>query len=919
MLRKSKILEQLKTWCNDITIADIENGFEGFNASTIAKEMNLDRTNVSKELNNLVQEQSIIKTKGRPVYYFDKETLSSLLRYSVNIYEVTTLRELIKKSLNDDFQKIIGSDGSLKTVIKKAKAAMIYPPFGLHTLLIGPTGVGKTMFAEIMYNYAISYGILNNKSEFVVFNCAEYADNPQLLLAQLFGYQKGAFTGAQINGEGLVSKANNGILFLDEIHRLPPEGQEMLFMLMDKGEYRPLGGENIKANVLIIAATTVETDSVLLNTFLRRIPMIIKIPPLSVRPIKERFDLIEKFFYQEYSQVKIEIHVRAKIIKALLAYECTGNIGQLKADIRLVCARGYLEHKTQNFEFIDIKPSLLTDSIYNGLIHIEKHNDIDKLIDFEKHPIFIYNQETSIDKFDFQDSVDIYNLINQQYDSCILEGLSKEKINANVKNYIEDYLKQLLRSLNDYDVPENEELFKIISPRIYKIIEIALQIAEQKLHRKISKKVYIALALHVSALQESNTKRNNLKQNIYDVVLEHPNEYQVAKVIKNFIENELDMKLQEQENIFITMFLTMENEIEVTNSFIGLLVLAHGNGIAQNMVEVANTLMRTKHAHALDMGLKQNVEEFLDIVSKKVIDINEGKGVLLLVDMGSLLSFGEIITQRTGIKVRTINMVSTPIVLEAVRKTMIAEYKIDDVYTEMKTYIPYVGKMFSRDLKTKINNNMVIISTCMTGEGAALKLGKLLESAISLIKEYNIEIIACNKESFNKKNIEGKRVLAVVGAIDLHIENSQYISSDKLILEDGIERLNSIIINETGETYREPIVPNLVVNNLLTESLIFLNPIKANAIINKSFHIIEKMILVKDYNRMLIGYILHMGCMIERIIKGEALKYRDVENKFKTNERIYRAIKTGMEIVEDEFQIKVCDSELAYVIDIFEN
>ena len=69
----------------------------------------------------------------------------------------------------------------------------------------------------------------NNKENkdypFVTFNCADYFNNPQLLLSQLFGHVKGAFTGADTDKIGLVEKANGGILFLDEVHRLPPDGQ----------------------------------------------------------------------------------------------------------------------------------------------------------------------------------------------------------------------------------------------------------------------------------------------------------------------------------------------------------------------------------------------------------------------------------------------------------------------------------------------------------------------------------------------------------------------------------------------------------------------------------------------------------------------------------------------------------------------
>ncbi|KFN90945.1 NtrC family transcriptional regulator [Tetragenococcus muriaticus PMC-11-5] len=118
---------------------------------------------------------------------------------------------------------------------------MLYPPKGLHTIIFGQTGTGKSMFAECMYQFAIQIKSIAKSAPFISFNCADYAQNPQLLFGHIFGVKKGAYTGADSDSTGLLAKADGGILFLDEIHRLPPEGQEMLFSFIDKGVYRPLG------------------------------------------------------------------------------------------------------------------------------------------------------------------------------------------------------------------------------------------------------------------------------------------------------------------------------------------------------------------------------------------------------------------------------------------------------------------------------------------------------------------------------------------------------------------------------------------------------------------------------------------------------------------------------------------------------
>ncbi len=167
----------------------------------------------------------------------------------------------------------------------------MYPPYGLPTLIIGATGVGKSLFARLMYDFSRHENIING--DFILFNCADYYNNPQLLISHLFGHIKGAFTGATSDKEGLIEKANGGVLFLDEIHRLPPEGQEMVFYTLDSGNFSRLGEteRTRTSRFRFICATTENPESALLKTFIRRLPTIINLPALYARSAQEKFEL----------------------------------------------------------------------------------------------------------------------------------------------------------------------------------------------------------------------------------------------------------------------------------------------------------------------------------------------------------------------------------------------------------------------------------------------------------------------------------------------------------------------------------------------------------------------------------------------------------------------------------------------------
>src|SRR5947209_3530455 len=247
---------------------------------------------------------------------------------------------------------------------------MLYPPHGLHTLLCGPSGVGKTTLARLMHAYALELKALPPDAPFISFNCADYANNPQLLMAHLFGSMRGAYTGAERDREGLVEQAHSGILFLDEVHRLPPEGQEMLFYLMDRERFRRLGDSRERqASVLLLAASTEDPATTMLPTFRRRIPMLISLPGLYERTIGERYELLRAFFTTECSSIGANIHVTPQVLRALLLYDCPGNIGQLRTDVQLTCARAYLEYRTNNLSELSVHADVLPEHVRRGLLH----------------------------------------------------------------------------------------------------------------------------------------------------------------------------------------------------------------------------------------------------------------------------------------------------------------------------------------------------------------------------------------------------------------------------------------------------------------------------------------------------------------------------------------------------------------------
>jgi transcriptional regulator with AAA-type ATPase domain len=344
----------------------------GCHTIEIAEALKIKRTNVSKALNELYSEGLVVKIKGKPV-----------------LYNINSNKKAARFSIT--FDSLVGACKSLKKPIQQAKAAILYPPRGLYTLILGETGVGKSMFAELMHRFAIENSMLPSSAPFITFNCADYANNPQLLLAYLFGAKKGSYTGLDRDTIGVVEKANNGILFLDEVHRLPPEGQEVLFYFMDKGEFSPLGdsGTIKKSNVLIICATTENIETSLLTTFTRRIPINITIPPLKERTYEERYELICEFLKSESERIGRSIVATPDSLRSLLLYECRGNVGQLKGDIQLGCANAFLRYVSKKENAVVIHSTDFSAHVRKGLEYYDEYSPlVNEIIDGNKRLSF---------------------------------------------------------------------------------------------------------------------------------------------------------------------------------------------------------------------------------------------------------------------------------------------------------------------------------------------------------------------------------------------------------------------------------------------------------------------------------------------------------------------------------------------------
>ena len=896
----------------------------GFSAAEISENLNILRNNVSMELNELLRMDKIIKIKERPVLYIDKKCVERILDKkledtSISIKSIDDILLQDNKVVDNDkspFDKLIGSKTSLKNQIEQAKAAILYPPNGLNTLIVGQTGVGKTLFANMMYNQAKYVKKLDEDSPFIVFNCADYYNNPQLLISHLFGHIKGAYTGADADKAGIIEMADKGILFLDEIHRLPPEGQEMLFYFMDTGKFNRLGEteRNRDACVLIIGATTEDPNSSLLKTFVRRIPIIISIPSFEERAAKDKIDLIKFLFSNEAHRVNKAIKIEDEVVKALIGSTSYGNIGQVKSNIQLICAKGFLNSMNNN-EYIEINFKDLPSDIKNGLFYLTgKRKEMEEIANYLDPQLIItpdgYNELSDIDSYNLP--FNLYKIIEDK--AAILKegGADKEYINNFITTDINIHIKSFYNKVKNNEDDRNK-ILKIVDEEILKFSEEVISMIERQLDKKLSYRFLYALSLHLSSfLNRLKTKKALKYTNIDGIIDDKREEFNIALEIKAMLEKKFNIVVPEIEVTYLTLLLSSIQE-EKNNAHVGIIVAAHGSSTASSMVDVARQLLGNGIIEALDMPLEVNPTEILEKIIEKTKEIDMGKGVLLLVDMGSLANFDTIISERTGIKVKTVDMVSTPIVLEAIRKANILDMDIDSIYNSMKEFRGYGHK---KEIAQNAGSNpKAIITICSTGEGTAEKLKSLVDNIVLNLTDEEIKVIPIGIRELSKsiKSIEKRyTIIASVGIVDPKIE-TPFISIESLIGGRGEGILSNIIKNEAIfiEEKQENIVSRKICEDSLNQFLTYLNPSKIISVLYDFISVLEKKFNKKFNNSVRIRLMVHVGCALERMIIKDSLVYKDDKNKLDT--KIIDGIKEGNRLFKKSINIELSEDEVCYI------
>ena len=343
--------------------------------------------------------------------------------------------ELTTQTIKQRFT-IIGNDHFLNRAIEKAVRVS---PTDISVLVTGESGVGKESFPKIIHQ--LSH---RKHNRYIAVNCGAIPEGT--IDSELFGHEKGAFTGANSSRKGYFEVADGGTIFLDEVGELPLTTQVRLLRVLENGEFIKVGSSEVhKTNVRIVAATNLNMDSAIQkgkfreDLFYRLSTVEIKVPPLRDR--KEDIHLLfRKFasdFAKKYNMPTIRLDENAQ--KLLTMYSWNGNVRQLrnvaeqlsvleeKRIVSVSLLQSYLPELSSNLPAVINKNKDSSDFsnereiLYKILFDMKK--DLNDLKKITKH---LNSEESSID-FKSEEKNTLEKLYNNSSNSSDLIEINEKK------------------------------------------------------------------------------------------------------------------------------------------------------------------------------------------------------------------------------------------------------------------------------------------------------------------------------------------------------------------------------------------------------------------------------------------------------------------------------------------------------------
>ena len=691
--RLEKIKKYIKEKTTDIiSSGDLKQG--GIDAINCSLDLHLDRANVSKDMNTLWKTGDLIKIQGKPVYYLDYHVLLDAFPDSY-FPSVIGKNEKITNYLNyknkdsdsnieqsnplESIDNLIGARGSISDVILNAKSAVAYPPYGIHCLISGNHGVGKSYLTMHMHEYAKTIK-KNDALPFMSLYCQNYEDNPSLFYNALYGSVSSTGKKGTIS---IFEQCENGIVVFEQIEHLPYSCQNMLSSIISQKQYLPANSASIKQlNTMIIVTTNLNTDDSRIETIAHTIPIHLHLRDIDQRGVYEKIELILSLISQEALHTKKAIRIHKDIIALFAMKKYPNNISDMRNEIQIACSKAYLSNSNLNqntiyitYQSLSLEMLKLTEEASN------MSSSIISLLSCIPTDYLQFNEDGSSPSMQiFQKAPTMFN------NHRISQFIEEFNINVDDLDDIENYVSENIAVLKNCPEAQLQGLRKAINPYVLQITLLKLQERTRNNLLQNNSQLLYGILLHITnylkRIQNDDVETDKSNQSVTEMV--YHDEFLIAKDIYNTLGKTYGFIPSNREIDFLATYLAIANQW-ANHTNVAILVICHGNSIASELVNyVKNSIKGNYIIDSINYTPTMQINDCLELACIKATNINNGAGVLVVCDNEPLTSIGDYIYKETGIPSRTIPDITLSSLIHLVQQSMTAINSLDTLAANYK-------------------------------------------------------------------------------------------------------------------------------------------------------------------------------------------------------------------------------------------
>ncbi|TPG73467.1 transcriptional regulator [Brevibacillus laterosporus] len=662
------------------------------------------------------------------------------------------------------FVDLVESDGFLQPFVQQVKAVILYPYQKLPILLQGEKGTGKRTVAEAAFSFAKQEKQLEQDAIFTEIDIREITE--------------GSLFEQRIHDTLCSYKGVGGALYIREIHLLSLRSIEDMLQRI----------KELDSPVFVFASSTNTAGWDTPELMHRLFPIQVHLPSLASWPRQSQLRLLEDMIQQQAKQAGCSIRVDECMESKKSMSEFTTNITQLQDEIRAFVCNELVNWLVENIS-----------TVQTG----EKT---------EQSPPASVPPES------------IYHWVYVRFAQMNRQGVQPELIRLRLQQECRERLRDD-SSKRKSDVERARSLSIFVGEKVMQMVEQMLWIAEKHIvldHEKL----LMALALHVKGMLERYqvTEPNQIyhedrKGEITSAFMSM--EWIVAQEMVEVINRTWGISITKAETEMLARYVKHCTLVQQTTPTVGMVLVSYGS-IAESMTEQLHSLFGQHHIQSVNLSVDDSEERFLSKVSSAIKRADHGMGVVVLADAGRMVGSEEIWREHVEVETLIFAPLSLPFAMEVMRRCLYAPKSLSQVAHEIVQWRMPVSPFLD---EWKIAKPKALMLVCLTGEGAARQLGKIVSEHVG-DRGGDLHYLFSNTHTVRSSYTKWKEeyhILAVVGTIDPLVEGLPFISLQHLIEGSGFSFLDRLLM--VGDlTGGQPDIeqrPPLHMQDLFVTDLIF--------------------------------------------------------------------------------------------------